>query len=75
MKNLGLPEADLDIKQPQGVCQARCDELKGSPCMGYKGNIIRKEKVLQQSRLGLGVGMEALLVEEAGMQVACFSIT
>ena len=59
MKNLRLLEADLEAKQPRGICKARCDALKGSLCVGDKGSIIREEKVLDQPLVRLGVGLEA----------------
>ena len=58
MKNL-LLEADLEAKQPRGICKARCDALKGSLCVGDKGSVIREEKVLDQPLVRLGVGLEA----------------
>ena len=59
VKNLRLLEADFEAKQPRGICKAGCDALKCLLCVGHKGSIIHKEKVLDQPLLCIGVGLEA----------------
>ena len=38
--------------------------MKGLLCVGDEGSVIREEKVLDQPLLRLGVGLEALQIEE-----------
>ena len=60
MKMLGLPEVDLEAKQPVGVCKARCKALHSLCHDGDEDSVVREEKVTHLPLEGLGVGLEAL---------------
>ena len=68
VKNLRLLEADFEAKQLRGICKARCETSKGPLSVGDKDSFIRKEKVLDQPLLHLGVGLEASKIEETAIQ-------
>ena len=59
MKDLCLLEADLEAKQPRGNCKAGRSALRSSLRLGNKGSVVREEKILDQSLLGLCEGLEA----------------
>lgn len=59
MENLLLLEAGLKVEELSSICEASCDTLQGSFCVGDRSSIVCKEKVLDQPFLGLDVGLKA----------------
>ena len=59
LRILSYQEADIETKQPRGVCEARCDALQCSLRMGVKGSVVREEKVPDHALLGRADGLEA----------------
>jgi len=49
MKNFLLLEADLEAKEPRGVCKAGRDAQQSLFCVGDEGSIFHKEEVLDHS--------------------------
>ena len=53
VKKISLSEANIEAKQPQGVCKARRDALHSLLHVGDENSVVLESKVLDQSLLGL----------------------
>ena len=58
MKKVCPLEADLEAKQPRGICKAGRNTLKSSLHVGNKASVVREEKILDQPLLGHCVSLE-----------------
>ena len=82
IKNFPLLEADLEAKEPRGVCKAGRDAQQSLFCVGDEGNVFRKEEVLDGalspvSWCGLGGDgpyMTYIPLSSFRSSVACLSI-
>ena len=54
-KNLSLPEANIEVKQPRGVRKARCNVPQSLLHLGDKGSVVDEvsDQLLQHQAVGL----------------------
>ena len=69
VRKLHLHETDLEVKQPRGICKARCNALQGSLALCVESRVVHEEKVHDRPLLGHGVGTKATLIEESAIKM------